>query len=118
MKPNTPSKKSAALTVGGQARTSTKLVRKGPSPMALEQRFMFDGAAVDTAIVAAKPTADLLHFSTADTALPQAVLTARTDAQNLIAAYLAQPDARNNLFALFSGGQTTPSDQWNAALIN
>ena len=35
--------KVAALQAGGQARTTSKLVRKGPSPMALEQRFMFDG---------------------------------------------------------------------------
>jgi len=93
----------------------TGLIRRNPSLMALEQRFMFDGAAVDTALDAFKPMADLLHFDVADSALPQAVLTARTDAQVLINAYLSQPDARTNLFAIFNGGQTTPSAQWNAA---
>ena len=94
----------------------TGLTRRTPSLMALEQRFMFDGAAVDTALDAAKPMADLLHFELSNSALPQAVLTARADAQILINAYLTQPDARANLFAMFNGGQKgEPSAAWNTA---
>ena len=98
------------------ARPGQKLVRSKPSPLALEQRFMFDGAAVDAAADIAKPVADsLLHFVAADTALPTAVITARTEAEKLVTDYLAKPDAQAQLFALFNGGQSAPSAAWQAA---
>ncbi|MDP3653395.1 MAG: VCBS domain-containing protein, partial [Rhodoferax sp.] len=39
-----------SLTGASAAKPGKKLVRRGPSPMALEQRFMFDGAAVADAV--------------------------------------------------------------------
>lgn len=90
--------------------------------MALEQRFMFDGAAVDTAVTAlgdvvadtpvkAEPHAiDLIRF-VAETA-PQSVSTSEAEVNQLIGNFLAQPQAREQLFALFNGGQQTPTEQW------
>ena len=39
-----------------------KLVRKAPSPMALEQRYMFDGAAVGDAVQVLSATAAVISF--------------------------------------------------------
>ncbi len=102
-----------------QKTAKNRLVRRGPSPLALEQRFMFDGAAVsdaiDTAATANTPVDSLLNFAAADTALPTAVISARADAEKLVADYLSQPDAQDKLFALFNGGRNAPSDQWQSA---
>ena len=96
--------------------TLRPMTRRSPVLMALEQRFMFDGAAVETALDATKPVADpLLHFVAADTSLPAAVLTARAEAEKLVVDFLAQPDAKDKVFALFNGGQTAPTPEWQAA---
>ena len=100
-----------------------KLVRRKPSMMALEQRFMFDGAAVgDVVSEASKTVLDknvndgLLRFAAPESALPAAVVTAQAEAEKLVADFLARPDAKQQLFALFNGGQTgEPSAQWLAA---
>ena len=46
MKNAKTSLKEPSLANGASATHNRKLVRRGPSPMALEQRFMFDGAAL------------------------------------------------------------------------
>ncbi len=112
--------KSSVPQAGGEARQPSKLVRKGPSPMALEQRFMFDGAAVDTAVAltAAIPEAaeasGLLRFVAAE--VPQALLTSQQEVQRQVSELLSQPEAREQLFALFNGGKDQPSAEWNAQL--
>lgn len=107
----------SAITRAIATRPANKLVRSKPSPMALEQRFMFDGAAVDAAAEVAKPAVDsLLNFVAADTALPAAVITARAEAEKLVTDFLAQPDAKEQLFAMFNGGQSAPTAEWQAAV--
>ena len=44
MKPNLAPLTQAILNSGTAPRAASRLVRTRPSPMALEQRFMFDGA--------------------------------------------------------------------------
>lgn len=102
-----------------QKPAKARLVRRGPSPLALEQRFMFDGAAVGDAIDTIAHAGQALdgaspHVATAETALPAAVVTARADAEKLIADYLSQPEAKDQLFALFNGGLSSPSAQWQS----
>ncbi|MFM1908855.1 MAG: hypothetical protein RLZZ591_2532, partial [Pseudomonadota bacterium] len=101
-----------------------KLVRRKPSMMALEQRFMFDGAAVGDVVSEASKTVvvdknvndGLLHFAAPESAMPAAVITAQAEAEKLVADFLARPDAKQQLFTLFNGGQTgEPSAQWQAA---
>ncbi|MFM2035821.1 MAG: hypothetical protein RL459_1086, partial [Pseudomonadota bacterium] len=112
----------AAGQQGAQA-AGRKLVRRKPSMMALEQRFMFDGAAVgDVVSEASKTVLDknvndgLLHFAVSKSALSAAVITAQAEAEKLVADFLARPDAKQQLFNLFKGAQgDTPSTQWLAA---
>ncbi|CAL95173.1 VCBS domain-containing protein [Azoarcus olearius] len=96
---------------------TSRLVRRSPRPLALEQRFMFDGAAVAEAthVVegAAAPAADLLSFA-ADA--PAALKAAEALAEQAVGDFLARPDAREQLFALFNGGQSEPSAQWQQAV--
>ena len=80
---------------------------------------MFDGAAVGDAIDTIAHAGQALdgaspHVATAETALPAAVVTARADAEKLIADYLSQPEAKDQLFALFNGGLSSPSAQWQS----
>lgn len=97
-------------------RPAMKLVRRGPSPLVLEQRFMFDGAAMADAAYTLDVNTVLktLVDRTVSTA-PSALVTAHAEAQRLVTAYLAQPDARAQLFALFNGGQSTATPEWQAA---
>ncbi|MBU4112795.1 MAG: VCBS domain-containing protein, partial [Gammaproteobacteria bacterium] len=111
-----------------------KLVRRKPSPLALEQRFMFDGAAVGDAVqMLASPSvdasapadapladghaaaADWLRFAnvTVDSASPLAA--AEIAAERLVAEFLQRPDAHEQLFSLFNGGQAEPSAEWQQA---
>jgi len=108
-------------------RSGKKLVRRKPSPLALEQRFMFDGAAVGDAVqvlaidvqesdaspsLSSPPTAALLSFTTD---APPVVAQAEALAEQAVAAFLARPDAREQLFSLFNGGQSEPSAEWQRA---
>ncbi len=101
-----------------------RLVRRSPSPLALEQRFMFDGAAVADAVdTVSKPTdamagsANLLDIATSEAhALPSTLVAAETRAEQLVSEFLGSPDARQQIYTLFNGGQTgEPSAEWNAA---
>ncbi|MCF8156388.1 MAG: hypothetical protein K9K35_10320, partial [Rhodoferax sp.] len=104
------------------ARPATKLVRRKPSPLALEQRFMFDGAAVGDAVQLASgpefsahdqmPAADLFRFTDTSTAGAPTLMAAEAEAQRLVAEFLQRPDARAQLFGLFNGGQLEPSAEW------
>ncbi|NIC43607.1 S-layer family protein, partial [Aquabacterium sp. A08] len=120
MKPNLAPLTQAILNGGITPRAASRLVRHRPSPMALEQRFMFDGAALTDATATLSDsntshTVDVLRLSDADTA-PQALLTAEAEAERLLAEFLRQPDAQAQLFAIFSGNQTdsTPNADWLA----
>ncbi|MEN9887630.1 MAG: hypothetical protein RL758_2208, partial [Pseudomonadota bacterium] len=112
---------SAALNVGGHARTASRLVRQGPRPMALEQRFMFDGAAlIDAVDTLDHSTPDATLMTTADVvdtpllvveSAPAVVRTSAQEAETLVKNYLAsRTDAE--LFALFNGGQTAMDAAW------
>ena len=48
-------------------------------------------------------------------AIPAAVATAQDQARRLVAEFLQQPDLEQKLFALFNGGQTSPSAEWSQA---
>jgi VCBS repeat-containing protein len=117
-----------------------KLVRRKPNMLALEQRFMFDDAALADAThmldsgskfsetaVNSGAGPHLLQFATpdsraADSAVNRAVsstlLIAQAEAEKLVTEFLARPDAKQQLFTIFNGGQTgpEPSAQWQAAL--
>lgn len=94
--------------------------------MALEQRFMFDGAAVadavdtvhhSTDVAATDSSAHLLNLaSTAIQTLPGELVAAEAQAEQLVADFLNQPDAKQQLFALFYGNEGgEPSAAWQAA---
>ena len=96
------------------------LTRRASGLMALEPRFMFDGAAVADALNTLAPT-DTAHdigwlqFANGADQTSAALSTAQQEAQRIVADYLQRPDATQQLFALFNGGQTTPSAQWQQA---
>ena len=87
-------------------------------PMALEQRFMFDGAAPATAVdvvdAASAPLAQdsgVLHFAAPEKVTP-AVAASQQLAEKAVTEALKQPDATQQLFSIFSGGQSAPSAEW------
>ncbi len=105
---------------------SKRLVRRSPSPLALEQRFMFDGAAVADAVdTVSKPTdtampesgAHLLNVATTDArGVSETLVAAQAEAEKLVGQFLNSPDAQAQLFALFNGAQgSEPSVAWQAA---
>lgn len=86
--------------------------------MALEQRFMFDGAAVaDLVDATVQDGPHLLQWAARDVqAMPSNLLAAQTEAERLVTEYLSRTDAKEQVFNLFNGGQTgTPSAQWSTA---
>ena len=117
-------------------------VRNRPSPLALEQRLMFDGAGAGDFVAAAEklpagdavqreaqtalPTAEsalaapaasapLLRIPTSALEASPALAQASVQAQGLLDDFLQRPDAREQLFALFNGGQTEASTAWQQA---
>ncbi len=97
----------------------SKLVRRPPRPMVLEQRFMFDGAAVGDAVDTlsaptpeAQAAPDVLHLVHAPAVA--SVHSAESAAEQLLSDFLQQPQAQETLFALFHGGQAEASAEWQA----
>jgi large repetitive protein len=97
----------------------TGLTRRAPSLMALEQRFMFDGAAIDslhdtltdTTPLDTAVVADVFKFDASTASLAS---TAQA-AQQQVRDYLARAtDAQ--LFSLFNGGKTAPDAEWSERL--
>lgn len=106
-----------STTAGGKSR----LVRRSPAPMALEQRFMFDGAAVAEAVSDPLPSATdhahgsdtgVLDFGLSASLLPAAVNTARSEVEDLLAGFFQQPESQGRLFDLFAGGQNEITETW------
>ena len=102
------------------------LTRRASGLMALEQRFMFDGAAVADALQVADAVIDTRRESDTATAklfdlwapaAPVALAQAQADAQKMVVDFLARPEAKQQLFAIFDGGRkdAVPSDQWSSA---
>jgi hypothetical protein len=102
------------------------LIRRASGLMALEQRFMFDGAAVADALQVVDTVIDTRRESDTTTAkmfdllapaAPVALAQAQTDAQKMVVDFLARPEAKQQLFAIFDGGRkdAVPSDQWSSA---
>ena len=102
------------------------LTRRASGLMALEQRFMFDGAAVADALQVADAVIDTRRESDTATAklfdllapaAPVALAKAQADAQKMVVDFLARPEAKQQLFAIFDGGRkdAVPSDQWSSA---
>jgi VCBS repeat-containing protein len=116
--------------------TKSRLVRRDPRPLALEQRFMFDGAAagdaahaltahaaeapapahLDTPLAelfapATQATAAAHCFAPAAAALP-ALARAERDAERLIGQFLQRADAIPRLQSLFNGGRDATSPAW------
>ncbi|WP_101049763.1 VCBS domain-containing protein [Macromonas nakdongensis] len=121
---------SATLPARPAQRSASKLVRRRPAPLALEQRFMFDGAAVADAL----DTTDALdsHDSTTDvldlqplaleapalfqTELNDPVLdTAMAEANQAVRDFILNADDQT-LFGMFNGGQPTPDAAWTERL--
>ncbi len=114
-----------------KSQKKSRITKSRTGPMALEQRFMFDGAAVMDAVDGASKvinttsgdagatvvdkTVHLELLSPANVQLSQSVMTAKADAEKLVADFLARPDAKHELFALFNGGKSSPDAQWLAA---
>nr|WP_321482738.1 VCBS domain-containing protein [uncultured Cohaesibacter sp.] len=99
--------------------------RSAPSPLALEQRFMFDGAAIDHAIDTVTDgffdgtagdngdvsAPDLLQLDFADDGLQ----VIASESQTLVRTYLAEA-SDEALFALFGGDQDAPDTEWSERL--
>ena len=82
-------------------------IRLTPPPSLVDVATAQDSLAVTTPEVASTP---------ADAgAIPAAVATAQDQARRLVAEFLQQPDLEQKLFALFNGGQTSPSAEWSQA---
>ena len=91
------------------------LVRQSAVPMALEPRYMFDAAAVDTIVdhvAPVKPQVDVTLF-TAPVA-NELTLQAMQKAQVDVKSFLSQQDAKS-LFTLFSGQLGAPTAAWLAS---
>ncbi len=94
---------------------NTGLIRRASGLMALEQRFMFDGAvaadAVDTAV-------DLQILVPIAMASSESLAKAEARAEQLVTDFLKSPDVREQLFALFDGKQTgeQATPEWQAAV--
>ncbi|AWI52816.1 hypothetical protein DEH84_04820 [Aquabacterium olei] len=108
----------ASLSTATSAPTS-RLVRRAPQPLVLEQRFMFDGAAVGEAVDTlsapmpeARVTHDVLHV--VDAPATPSVRSAELAAEQLLSHFLQQDQAQDTLFALFHGGQSEASADWQA----
>ena len=99
---------------------NTGLTRRAASLMALEPRFMFDGAAVADAVSTLVPAdaaqdGGLFQFANGAETAVAALNAAQHEAQRVVTDYMQRPDAEQQLFTLFNGGQTTPSAQWQQA---
>jgi len=94
----------------------TGLVRPVAGLMALEQRFMFDGAALaDASATVSKSVATdagLLQFAHGAEKTTPALDAAQKQAEQAVMAALQQPNALTQLFTLFNGGQNAPSAAW------
>jgi hypothetical protein len=102
------------------------LRRSAARLMALEQRFMFDGAAVADAVNAVvdfdpaetppqpEPAPALFHLPAA---MPVALAQAQADASRLIGDFLQRPEAQGQLYQVLHGGSvlSEPSAQWQTA---
>jgi len=120
-----------------KAASKSRLVRRDPRPLALEQRFMFDGAAAGDAAhaLAAHPAEAPAHldaplaelfapatqatqaahcFAPAAAPLAPALAQAERDAERLIGEFLQRPDAVQQLQSLFNGGGDAGSPAWLA----
>ena len=107
-----------------------------PRPLVLEQRFMFDGAALAEAVdttarsfdVARAAAGPVAHDRSADAAalrlelvtpggLPtrDAVRDGQALAERVVAEFLSRQDARERMFELFAGGRSEPDAAWHTA---
>lgn len=94
---------------------NTGLIRRASGLMALEQRFMFDGAAVADAV----DTAVDLQILAPSAMAPSANLArAEVRAEQLVTDFLKRPDAREQLLTLFKGEQPShqATPEWQAAV--
>ncbi|NIC42192.1 tandem-95 repeat protein [Aquabacterium sp. A08] len=131
MNPTLSAITSATAQLGNTTRQK-KLVRKGPAPMALEQRFMFDGAALVDALHITDATDS--HDTTTEivdvapiavevpplfrTDLNDPVLAmAMAEADQAVKDFIANADAPT-LFNLFNGGLTEQDAAWTARLAD
>ena len=110
--------------------TPSRLVRTRPRPLALEQRFVFDGAGAGDAVdVMADDGGSTAHASIDVAAAPaeapsivfaappeasSAFTEAQADASRMIGEFLAKAD-NGTLFNLFNGGRSSPDSEWQAA---
>lgn len=94
------------------------LTRRASGLMALEPRYMFDGAAVAEATKTLAPAdtdSGLLHFSAGAESTTAALNVAQQQAEAMVANFLQRPDAAQQMFVMFSGGQMVPSVAWQEA---
>lgn len=116
-----PNTTSAARKASIDASLKSRLVRKGPRPMALEQRFMFDGAALIDAVETldhnSPDTTALSTVEAVNTPLlllegaPAVVRASAQEAESLVKNYL-DSHTNSELFALFNGGRTDMDADW------
>ena len=85
------------------------LTRRSSGLMALEQRFMFDGAAVADAVQT------LTTDSDATLAMPVALAQAERQAQQKIDQFL-QTATDQQVFDLLSGNKSAPEAAWSVSL--
>ena len=103
----------------------TGLTRRTSGLMALEQRFMFDGAAVDTAVdVLTRSEPSIVLADSHDTIDPAMfeldsslahLPAAMAAAQEQVRKYLDSA-TDEQLFALFNGGKVSPDAEWTQRL--
>ncbi len=103
-------------------RKKPNLIRRASGMMALEQRFMFDGAAVDTVVDVGttlhgdveNKTSTLLQMVEAPAlARSEAYQQARADAIRILTEFLAREDAKAQLFSIMPGAGNPPNNHRN-----
>ena len=92
------------------------LNRRANGLMALEPRYMFDGAAITTAVESfGDHDTNLLRIVSDVTKSSASVQEAQQIAAQTVADYLQTPDVLAQLFTLFNGGKTQATPEWTAA---
>ena len=92
------------------------LVRRAKGLMALEPRYIFDGAAVTNAIDTVDSTdTGFLHFINSAEKSSSVLNLAQQQVNRTVSDFLQRADVTQQFFALFNGNKTQMTSEWEAA---
>ena len=92
------------------------LVRRAKGLMALEPRYMFDGAAVTNAVDTVDSTdTGFLHFINSAEKSSSVLNLAQQQVIRTVSDFLQRADVTQQFFALFNGNKTQMTSEWEAA---